>query len=207
MRCGSSTGPQKMAAPDAPRIRLVAGLGNPGPEYERTRHNVGFGVLDLLAQELGARWQHSSKWEAVWANTNSDLLLVKPWSFMNHSGWPLGAVARFYKVEPAEILVVLDDTALPLGRLRIRKSGSAGGHNGLESIFVQFGTDAVPRLRVGVGQAPAGASVDYVLNRFFEEEHPVIEEGVRRAVEAIKCAVDKGLLSAMNTFNRNPEKS
>jgi PTH1 family peptidyl-tRNA hydrolase len=187
-----------------PRIRLVAGLGNPGAEYERTRHNVGFLVLDLLERDLAAQWERSSKWDAVWAKT-SDLLLVKPWSFMNNSGVPLAAIANFYKIAPQEMLVVLDDHALPLGRLRLRLNGSSAGHNGLESIFMQFGTDEIPRLRIGIGSPPAGGSVDYVLSRFFEEEQPIISAAVKRSVDAIKHAIDKGFVSAMNTFNKNPE--
>lgn len=183
---------------------MVAGLGNPGAEYERTRHNVGFVVLDLLARERGAQWEHSSKWETVCAKT-ADILLVKPWSFMNHSGAPLAAVANFYKIAPQEMLVVLDDHALPLGRLRLRLDGSSAGHNGLESIFVCFGTDEIPRLRIGIGSPPSGGSVDYVLSRFFEEEQPVISAAAKRAVEAIKHAIDNGVVSAMNTFNKNPQ--
>lgn len=187
-----------------PQIRLVAGLGNPGAEYDRTRHNVGFVVLDLLARDLGAQWERSAKWQAVWAKA-PDLLLVKPWSFMNNSGAPLAAIANFHKIEPQQMLVVLDDHALPLGRLRLRLGGSSAGHNGLESIFVHFGTDEIPRLRIGIGSPPAGASVDYVLGRFFEEEQPIISAGATRAVDAIKHAIDKGVVSAMNTFNKNPE--
>jgi PTH1 family peptidyl-tRNA hydrolase len=189
---------------EQPRIRLVAGLGNPGAEYERTRHNVGFVVLDLLAQDLSAAWERSTKWDAVWAKT-SDVLLAKPSSFMNHSGVPLAAIANFYKIAPQETLVVLDDIALPLGRLRLRLDGSSGGHNGLESIFVHFGTDEIPRLRIGIGTPPPGASVDYVLSRFFEEEQPVISAAAKRTVDAIKWSIDKGVVSAMNTFNKNPE--
>ena len=179
---------------------MVAGLGNPGPEYERTRHNIGFVVLDLLAHDLGAKWERSSKWDAVWAKTG-DVLLVKPWSFMNHSGVPLAAIANFYKIDPHGILVVLDDHALPLGRLRVRLEGSSGGHNGLESVFVHFGTDEIPRLRIGIGAAPPGGSVDYVLSRFFEEEQPIMFAAAKRSVEAIKCAIDNGVVSAMNRFN------
>src|SRR5438067_4870354 len=114
------------------KIRLVAGLGNPGPEYLQTRHNVGFMVIDRLGSDVGVAWDKWSKAEAVVAKSG-DLLLVKPLAFMNHSGFPLLAVAQFYKVEPHEMLVVLDDFALPLGRLRIRPDGGTGGHNGLES--------------------------------------------------------------------------
>ncbi|HEY4282912.1 MAG TPA: aminoacyl-tRNA hydrolase [Chthoniobacterales bacterium] len=185
------------------KIRLVAGLGNPGPEYHQTRHNVGFLVLDRLAGDLGVRWDKSSKAEAAIAKSG-DLVLVKPLAFMNRSGFPILAVAQFYKIQPEDILVVLDDFALPLGRLRLRPDGGTGGHNGLESIIVQFGTDKIPRLRVGIGGAPVEGAVDHVLGRFFEEEIPQVKAAIDRAVEAVKCAIDKGLVSAMNTFNPTP---
>jgi PTH1 family peptidyl-tRNA hydrolase len=132
---------------------------------------------------------------------SGDLLLVKPLAFMNRSGFPLLAVAQFYKIQPNEMLVVFDDFALPLGRLRIRPDGGTGGHNGLESIIVQFGSDTIPRLRIGIGGAPSDRAVDHVLGRFFEEEMPLVRAAIEKAVEAVKCAIDKGLVSAMNTFN------
>ncbi len=189
---------------DAPRIRLVAGLGNPGSEYARTRHNVGFAVLDLLAAEERLKWERSAKWGTVWAKAER-VLLVKPWTFMNRSGEPLGAIAQFYKIPTEEILVIFDDLALPLGRLRIRPDGSAGGHNGLESVLMHFGTEIIPRLRVGIGAAPSEGAIDYVLGNFFEEERPLVEKSIVRAAEAAKCAVDNGVLSAMNKFNQAPE--
>src|SRR5438874_2172351 len=181
-------------------IRLVAGLGNPGAEYAHTRHNIGFMVVDLLAHEAGLPWEKSGKWDAATAKSG-DTLLVKPASYMNRSGHPLFAIAQFFKITPEEILVVLDDFSLPLGRLRIRENGGPGGHNGLESIIVQFGTEEIPRLRVGIGPAPAEGTVDYVLSRFFEEEKPLVRSTIDHAVEAVKCAVDNGLVSAMNNFN------
>jgi len=186
---------------DAHKIRLVAGLGNPGPEYARTRHNIGFLVADRLASQLGATWEKASKAEAHIAKAG-DLLLVKPQSFMNRSGFPILAIAQFYKVPAEEILVVFDDFALPLGRIRLRPDGGTGGHNGLESIIVQFGTDQIPRLRIGIGGAPAEGAVDHVLGRFFEEELPLVRATIERAAEAVKCAIDNGLISAMNTFNK-----
>jgi len=188
----------------AERIRLVAGLGNPGPEYASTRHNVGFLVVDRLAEQFGSTWERSTKWDAV-VTKYGEVFLLKPMSFMNRSGHPLFAIAQFYKIDPAEILVVLDDFALPLGRLRLRAGGSPGGHNGLESIMVQFGTEEIPRLRIGIGAAPSAGSVDYVLSRFFEEEKPLVRSTIDRAAEAVKCAIDNGLVSAMNTFNKTEE--
>jgi PTH1 family peptidyl-tRNA hydrolase len=183
---------------------LIAGLGNPGSEYQFTRHNIGFLVVDQLAAQVGATWENSKKWGASVAKA-ADLFLVKPMTYMNRSGQPLDAVAQFYKVEPSEILVVLDDLALPLGRIRLRPDGGSGGHNGLESIIMQFGTENIPRLRVGIGAAPREETVDYVLGKFFEEEKPLAASGVDRAVAAAKWAIDNGLISAMNTFNKVEE--
>lgn len=190
--------------PNAAGVRLVVGLGNPGPEYERTRHNIGFMVLDRLAADWRVQWQRDAKWGAYWAKADK-VLLVKPMTYMNRSGGPLQAIAQFYKIAPAEIFPVFDDMALPLGRLRIRLAGSSGGHNGMASIITTFGTDEIARLRVGIGAAPNAGAIDYVLGRFFEEEMPAVDKTVSRAVEAVKCAIDKSVLSAMNTFNKFPE--
>jgi peptidyl-tRNA hydrolase, PTH1 family len=187
-----------------PQIRLIAGLGNPGPEYAATRHNIGFMVVDQLAAQFGSAWEKSAKWDALSAKCGA-VLAIKPLSFMNRSGYPLFTVSQFYKIEPQQILIVLDDFALPLGRLRLRAQGGPGGHNGLESIIAQFGTEEIPRLRVGIGAAPRDGSVDYVLSRFFDDEKPIVRSTVERAVEALKCAIDKGLVSVMNTFNKSEE--
>ena len=186
------------------RIRCVAGLGNPGPEYTGTRHNIGFMVIDQLAAQLGLAWEKSTRWDAL-TSKQGDLVVVKPLSFMNRSGYPLVAIAQFYKIEPAEILVVLDDFALPLGRIRIRAAGGSGGHNGLDSVIMQFGTEDIPRLRIGIGAAPTAGSVDYVLGRFFEEERDLVNSAIDRSIQAIKCAVDNGVVAAMNTFNKVEE--
>ena len=190
---------------DEKPIRLVAGLGNPGAEYLRTRHNIGFMVVDLLAHRAGLTWEKSSKWDAATVKFG-EALLVKPASYMNRSGQPLFAIAQFFKIAPEEIFVVLDDFSLPLGRLRIRQSGSPGGHNGLESIVVQFGTEEIPRLRVGIGPAPAEGTSDFVLSNFFEEEKELVRSTITRAADAVKCAIDKGVVSAMNTFNKIEEE-
>jgi PTH1 family peptidyl-tRNA hydrolase len=188
----------------APQIRLIAGLGNPGPEYEHTRHNIGFLVVDRVAADFGSTWEKSSKWGALLAK-RGDSLLVKPTTYMNRSGEPLLMIAQFYKIEPRKVLIVLDDLALPLGRLRLRANGGPGGHNGLESIIMQFGTEDIPRLRIGIGAAPRDGAVEYVLNPFFEEEKPLVESTIHRAVDAVKWAIDNGLVSAMNTFNKTEE--
>jgi PTH1 family peptidyl-tRNA hydrolase len=187
-----------------PQIRLIAGLGNPGREYEQTRHNIGFLVVDRLAAQFGSTWEESSKWGAISAKCG-EVILVKPMTYMNRSGEPLGAIGQFYKIEPPEILIVLDDLALPPGRLRLLARGGAGGHNGLESILAQFGTEEIPRLRIGIGAPPRDGSVDYVLSRFFDEEKALVASTIDRAAEAVKWAIDKGLVSAMNNFNQTEE--
>jgi peptidyl-tRNA hydrolase, PTH1 family len=186
------------------RIRCVAGLGNPGPEYTGTRHNIGFMVIDQLAAQLGLAWEKSTRWDAL-TSKHGDLILAKPVSFMNRSGYPLVAIAQFFKMAPSEILVVLDDLALPLGRIRIRAGGGTGGHNGLDSVIMQFGTEEIPRLRIGIGAAPTAGSVDYVLGRFFEEERALVNSAIDRSIQAIKCAFDNGVVAAMNTFNKVEE--
>lgn len=183
------------------------GLGNPGPRYEGTRHNIGFMVLDRLALRAGATFTPAPRWKARVAAVG-EAWLCQPQSFMNLSGQPMRAVAGFYKLAPDQSLVVLDDVALPLGRLRLRREGSAGGHNGLRSIFVEFGTSAIPRLRVGVG-APSrpGELSDHVLGKFTSGESDDVEFAVNRAADAVTCALEKGLDAAMNLYNQTPATS
>ncbi|MDD5349026.1 MAG: aminoacyl-tRNA hydrolase [Chthoniobacteraceae bacterium] len=180
-------------------FRLLIGLGNPGKEYERTRHNVGFMVLDKLAARSGATWRTEKPWKAQIADCDG-VVCCKPLSYMNLSGGPAQSVASFYKVPPAETLVVYDDLALPLGKLRLRPNGSAGGHNGMQSILTQFGTQEVPRLRLGIGAADSGM-IGHVLGRFGADELPELEAALDRAVEAIEFAQNRGLQAAMNQFN------
>jgi PTH1 family peptidyl-tRNA hydrolase len=200
-------------APDGPTFRLLVGLGNPGREYAGTRHNVGFMVLDHLAAAWGTTFRAEKKWRADVASSG-DVWLVKPQTYMNLSGESVSELARFYKIEPARVLVILDDMALPLGRLRIRERGTAGGHNGLQSILDHLGTQEVPRLRIGIGSAPAradtgsaGAAVGHVLGRFAVDERPLVEQSLERAVEAVRFAQENDLPSAMNRFNTNTNTS
>jgi PTH1 family peptidyl-tRNA hydrolase len=180
--------------------RLLLGLGNPGREYRDTRHNVGFMILDRLASAARAEWRREKRWHAEVARAG-DAFLVKPLTYMNLSGEAVSSVAGFYKIPVGEILVVLDDMALPLGKLRLRPEGSAGGHNGLQSVIEHLGTPAVARLRLGIGSAAPGQAVGHVLGRFALEEQPELEQSLERAVEAIDCAQTRGLAAAMNAFN------
>lgn len=193
-------GPANVAAP----VRLVVGLGNPGREYEGTRHNVGFAVLERLATRRGLpAWAFRSDWQTLATRGPGGEFLVKPQTFMNHSGRAVGATARFYKLPPESVLVVYDELALPLGRLRLRPDGSAGGHNGMQSILQTFNTPSVPRLRVGIGAVRGGAGmVGYVLGKFRPEEREDVALAVERAADAVEHALTHGLESAMNIYNR-----
>ena len=181
-----------------PAFRLIVGLGNPGREYVATRHNVGFMTLDKLAAHAGATFKVEKNWRAELASKDG-VHFCKPQSYMNLSGQPVAAVSQFYKIPAGEILVVLDDVALPLGKLRIRMSGSAGGHNGLQSIIDHVG--AVPRLRIGIGAADGRAMTDHVLGHFSKDEKQTLEETLDRAVAAIAFAQQQGAQAAMNQFN------
>jgi len=180
-------------------FRLIVGLGNPGREYEGTRHNVGFMVLEKLAARSGASWRKEKQWKAEVAACEG-VVFCKPTSFMNLSGKPVSAVAHFYKADPAQTLIVYDDLALPLGKLRLRPEGSAGGHNGMQSVIEHLGTPEVPRLRIGIGGA-SGGMVSHVLGRFTAAEQPELEAALDRAVDAIAFAQNRGLQAAMNQFN------
>jgi PTH1 family peptidyl-tRNA hydrolase len=189
-----------------PGIRLVAGLGNPGKEYDGTRHNIGFAVIDEIAFRLGASFNKEPKWDAMVAKVpGSDLTLIKPTTFMNLSGESVGEYARFYRIPAASVLVIADDVALPLGTLRLRREGGSGGQKGLESVLIHFATEQVPRLRVGVGGAANAANLSsHVLSRFRPEEQPDAEATVKRAAEAALSAVNQGLATAMNLYNATP---
>lgn len=186
-------------------FRLVAGLGNPGPEYAGTRHNVGFLVADELARRSACSFSFNTKWNSKVADCGGRTIM-KPQTFMNLSGEAVAGYARFFKLQREEILVVLDDVSLPLGVLRLRKSGTAGGHNGLESILVHLGAEGVPRLRVGIG-APDGKGLhDHVLGKFEPAELPSLEEAISRAADAFEYANAHGLEAAMNQFNQKQQE-
>jgi PTH1 family peptidyl-tRNA hydrolase len=185
-------------------LKLIVGLGNPGQEYRDTRHNVGFKVVDELAQRHGVgSW--NEKFGGLEAKTRfKDLLVIlaKPLSYMNLSGQAVQGFSAFYKIETPDILVIVDDVELPLGRLRGRPGGGAGGHNGLKSVINSLGTQDFPRLRVGVGRGEAGKNLSsFVLGRFTDEEHEIISAAVLRAADATEVFVEKGIGPAMNMFN------
>ncbi len=186
------------------RIKMIVGLGNPGPRYARNRHNVGFQCVDRLAEKHGLTFD-KRKHNAVLAQGRIDsarVVLVKPMTFMNVVGPAVAAVARFYKVAPEDLLVVYDDLDLPQGRIRLRPEGGSGGHNGMKSIIQHLGTQAFPRLRVGIGRPPGRMDpADYVLQDFSEKEEEVMAQVRERAVEAIECWLREGIVEAMNTFN------
>lgn len=184
---------------------LIAGLGNPGKEYENTRHNAGFMVLDALADKLGADISEK-KHKALCGRAvigGQKVILLKPQTYMNSSGESIRAAADYYKVDPEDILVVYDDISLAPGQLRIRAKGSAGGHNGIKSIIAHLGTEVFPRVKVGVGQKPRQYDLaDYVLGHFSGEERERMAEGYRHAAEAVKYMVTDRVDEAMNEYNR-----
>ena len=186
-------------------MKLVAGLGNPGREYARTRHNVGFEVLESLALRHQASW--SGKPDAEVARWGQEAVLVKPQTYMNLSGSAVQRWQHFYKVALEDTLVVVDDVNLEAGRLRIRRSGSPGGHNGLKSIKASLGTDQFPRLRVGVGGGERKELSSHVLGRFTADEEQIIEAAIAKAVEAIEVFVADGIVAAMDRYNRKDDKS
>ena len=184
---------------------LLVCLGNPGDKYENTRHNVGFMVADEVADRQSKPIQRL-KFKAltnILTISQEKVLVMKPITYMNLSGEAARPAADFYKIPPERILVVSDDTALPAGRLRIRKGGSAGGHNGLKSIIQHLGTDQFPRLRVGVGEKPHPDydMADWVLGRFTGEDRTRMDQAVERAADAIECILKEGLDRGMSRFN------
>lgn len=184
-------------------IRLVVGLGNPGPEYEATRHNIGFDLVDRLVRERALKWEKEHKFRAKVATGRDGIVFAKPLTYMNLSGNAVSRLMRPNRLAPDRVLVVYDDTALAPGALRFRAGGSAGGHNGIKSIIESLGTDAFPRLRLGIGPAQAGEELaDYVLSPFRPEERTEMEKVLEIAAEGVNCALSAGLDAAMNRFNR-----
>ena len=200
-------------------MKLIVGLGNPGSEYRETRHNVGFMVADALVDRwrVGDQWRE--KFDALLIKTTvrdagtpmvaggDQVVIVKPLTFMNLSGQAVAGLAGFYKIEPADVFVVTDDVALPVGRLRARREGGAGGHNGLKSIIQSLATQAFPRMRVGVGRGDNRRDLaDHVLGRFDADERDTVSAAVLRAADATEMFLSDGIERVMNAFNAATEK-
>ncbi len=185
-------------------MKIIVGLGNPGARYAGTRHNVGFVVLDEMARRLNTGF-NLTKYHGVIAEARvagEKILLLKPETFMNLSGQSVARAVRYNAVERNDLLVVLDDVELPVGRLRLRPQGSAGGHNGLKSIIEHLGDDRFPRLRLGVGREAGGELVDHVLGRFTPDERIEVERMVPMAADAVVVFIEHGLERAMSEYNR-----
>ena len=184
---------------------LVAGLGNPGRRYARTRHNAGYEVVDELARRSGVVLRRSWRYPLEWATVSDeagDCLLVKPRSYMNRSGPAISPLVRRKRLALADLIVVVDDVDLSCGRIRVRPRGSGGGHNGLKSLIAALGSDAFARVRVGVGGPPGGRSmVEHVLGGYTSAERQAVDEAVRRAAAAVGCIRRDGLDRAMNEYN------
>jgi peptidyl-tRNA hydrolase, PTH1 family len=186
-------------------VKLIVGLGNPGAEYRGTRHNVGFTVVDELVNRWGVSDQWREKFEALQIKSmrgEDSVIIAKPLTFMNLSGRAVAGIAGFYKIEPADVFVIIDEAALPLGRLRARRDGGAGGHNGLKSIIEHLGTQSFARMRVGVGRGDDRRDLaDHVLGRFEPAERDIVSAAVLRAADATEVFVSDGIERVMNAFN------
>ena len=184
---------------------LIVGLGNPGPEYAKTRHNCGFRALDILAQKLGCKVD-KGKFEGLYGQTTYEghkLFLLKPLTYMNLSGRSVLQLSAYFNIPPQRIVVIFDDISLDIGRLRIRSNGSAGGHNGIKSIISQLGSQDFPRVKVGVGAKPNPDFdlADWVLSAFSVSEEKTLQAALDRAADAALCIVSQGTMEAANRFN------
>ena len=184
-------------------MKLIVGLGNPGKEYENTRHNAGFMAMDRLADVLNVSIDHAKfKGEYVKMKYHGeDVILLKPMTYMNNSGESVIQVMNYFKIDVSDLVVIYDDMDMPTGKLRLRESGSAGGHNGMKSIIAHVGTQSFKRIRVGIDKHPRIKVIDYVLGRFTKEEQPLIDEGIENAVKAVEMFLDKDFTASMNAFN------
>jgi peptidyl-tRNA hydrolase, PTH1 family len=184
-------------------VKAIVGLGNPGAQYKGTRHNVGFAVLDELAKRASVEFESApaDALMARWRRTDEPVLLVKPLTYMNLSGQAVGELSRYFKIEPVDLLIVVDEVQLPLGKLRARARGSAGGHNGLKSVIAHLG-DNYGRLRLGVGRGDSRRDLaDHVLARFDKDEAADAERMIARAADAAETFITSGIAAVMNQFN------
>ena len=184
---------------------LLVGLGNPGSKYESTRHNMGWLALDSLMEreKFTLNKLRFKAWTGMLDYKGHKILVMKPQTYMNLSGEAVGEAARFYKIPSDHVLVIYDDVSLPLGKLRIRDKGSAGGHNGLKNIIAHLGTDVFPRVKVGVGAPshPDYDMVDWVIGSFSAQEKKIVDEALDRALDAAECIISRGVTEAQNRFN------
>lgn len=188
-------------------MKLIVGLGNPGVAYQNTRHNAGFAVLDILAERWGTQFNRE-KFRGLIAETTcagEKVLLLKPLTFMNSSGESVALAARNNVGDSNDMLVLYDEAELPLGKLRMRKEGSPGTHNGMRSVIERVGTRDVPRLRIGIGPGPGGGLTQHVLGKFAPGEREAVAVAFARAADAVEMFVEKGVEAAMNTYNRDPK--
>ncbi|MEO0949337.1 MAG: aminoacyl-tRNA hydrolase [Cyanobacteria bacterium J06641_5] len=189
------------------QIQLIVGLGNPGSKYDRTRHNIGFEVLDLLARDWQFSWQEQGRFKGTFAEGPllgiGKVRLLKPTTFMNRSGEAMRAVCNWFKLPPESVLVIYDDLDLPVGRLRLRSSGSAGGHNGIKSAIAQLGTQQFPRLRIGIGRRDRTSqeTVGFVLGKFAPDERKILDTVLPWSIQAVDVALRRGFEQAMNEYN------
>jgi PTH1 family peptidyl-tRNA hydrolase len=190
-------------------MRLIVGLGNPDPEYEGTPHNLGFDVVERLAKQARIRTRSRQGRARVWVGRldQEEVVLAQPLTYMNLSGEAVSELLRAHGLTPADLVVILDDVALPFGQLRIRERGSAGGHRGLESVLAAVGTDEVARVRLGIQplDAKVGDLADYVLNPMDDEQRRLAEKMVAEAADAVRLMLREGAARAMERFNRRPE--
>jgi peptidyl-tRNA hydrolase, PTH1 family len=188
---------------ESSQISLIVGLGNPGQEYEKTRHNVGFDVTSAFMASLPISFSKKNKYNSVyWEGRfkGRNLLVQHPQTFMNLSGKAVAALAGNKKILPSEIIVVYDDMYLPLGKIRIRKSGSSAGHRGVESLIEHLGTSRFPRLRIGIGRAQ-NETIDHVLAKFEKDEQIILDEVLKSSIDALTLSLTRGVGYAMNNFN------
>lgn len=188
-------------------LYCIVGLGNPGREYAETKHNVGFCVIDRLAEKYNIsvdQWKHKAL-VGGGVICGKRVLLVKPQTFMNLSGESVRALVNFYKIPQERFVVIFDDTSLPCGSVRIREKGSHGGHNGIRNIIEQMGTDVFNRIKVGIGEKPKGWDLaDYVLAKFKQEDLPAMAEGMDKAVQGVELMLSRGIAEAANRVNQKP---
>lgn len=189
-------------------MKVIVGLGNPGKEYENTKHNIGFLTLDRLSERLGISIKQI-KHKALTGEgfvKGQKLMLVKPQTYMNLSGQCVREVMQYYKLEPENLIVIYDDLDIPIGTLRLRAKGSAGTHNGMKSIIYDIQEDGFPRVRVGIGGERKGNLANYVISGFRKEDINTVETAVEKAADAVECWIDEGINAAMNKFNTKKEK-